>query len=365
MKAALIAMLLSIMQAALPVPRQTPNSSTQTSADTKKKAETTQTKSLPAPASVETDGNGPSKENSAQQHHNDAEHSVRITELPPVTIPNSRRDWADWGTWAFNLLLFVTSGLQVWLLCKTLIFIRRQSHEMKRQRVTMGSQLKVMSDQFEEMASQTIKLKEYVDYTKIISDTGLESAKSAKASAETAFLSAQALIHAERPWLLIPIENKIYDIQPPVIIERLAGTLGALSSNCTLGVQNYGRSPARVIERKLWMVRIGDASFPPLSAYERDSSVKMDYVVAPGTTVPVSVLLEGGDGKLTPQEKEAIDTEKNFLWLVGYLRYTDTFERRDAPIYETKLCYRWIPSSYLVREPFWLREGSSEYNGTT
>lgn len=91
----------------------------------------------------------------------------------------------------------------------------------------------------------------------------------------------------------------------------------------------------------------------------------MDYVVAPGATIPVNVRLEGGDGKLTPQEKEAIDTGKNFLWLAGYLKYTDTFERRDAPIYEMRFCYRWIPRSYLVPEPLWWRDGPPEYNAAT
>jgi hypothetical protein len=192
-----------------------------------------------------------------------------------------------------------------------------------------------------------------------------EQHEETKAQLHVSQAQASALIDSERPWLLIPIENKIYDIQPPGIVERLPGTVSVVSSGCAFGVRNYGRSPARVIERKLWMVRIGDASLPRLSAYEREGSVNMDYVVAPDTTVPVSVLLEGGDGKLTPQDKEAIDKEINFLWLVGYFRYTDTFQRQEACIYETRVCYRWMPRSYLVPEPFWMRKGPPEYNKTT
>jgi hypothetical protein len=222
---------------------------------------------------------------------------------------------------------------------------------VRRQAIETAKAAKAAADSVEEMKQQAEILE--------------RQTKATETAAEAALLNAQAVIHSERPWLLIPIENKIYDIQPPVIIERRPGTHGALSSGCMFALKNYGRSPARVIEHKLWMIRIGDASFPPLSAYERKGGVKMDYVLAPDTTIPVQVLLEGGDGKLTTPEREAIDTEKNFLWLAGYIRYTDTFERQDFPIYETRFCYRWKPRSYLVPEPFWLREGPPEYNRTT
>jgi len=225
--------------------------------------------------------------------------------------------------------------------------------------------LAVIWYQAREMASATNEMRESTRTVKEQLGVMERQTKAAEDAAETALLSAQAFINSERPWLLIPIENKIYDIQPPVIIERLPGTLSVLSSACAFGVKNYGRSPARIIESNLWMIRIGDASFPRLSVYEREGSVKIDYVVAPDATIPVSVRLEGGDGKLTIQEREAIDTGMNFLWLVGYLKYTDTFERREPPVYETRFCYRWMPSSYSVQEPFWLREGSSEYNRTT
>jgi len=37
--------------------------------------------------------------------------------------------------------------------------------------------------------------------------------------------AVEATVHSERPWLLVSMEDGIYSIQPPVLIERLAGTL--------------------------------------------------------------------------------------------------------------------------------------------
>lgn len=90
--------------------------------------------------------NSPANRPSVQETQTDTQHPVVVRELPPLTI-NTRRDWADWGTWLFTCLLAITSMLQVWLLCRTLVFARRQTHEIKRQRSYMRLQWKAMRDQ--------------------------------------------------------------------------------------------------------------------------------------------------------------------------------------------------------------------------
>jgi hypothetical protein len=79
----------------------------------------------------------------------DAEHSVSISKLPPVTMASPKRDWADWGIWVFTLLLAATSVLQIWLLRRTLTYVRRQAHEMRHQRHEMWRQRKAMMEQVE------------------------------------------------------------------------------------------------------------------------------------------------------------------------------------------------------------------------
>lgn len=137
MELLLLTVLLAVMQASPPVPRQTANGPANASKRIQKDATNNKTQAAATPAPVEPQSTNHNKEASNGQGKENTEHSIRITELPPVTIPSPKKDWVDWGTWGFNFFLVVTSGFQVWLLCRTLIFIRRQTHEMKRQRVTM------------------------------------------------------------------------------------------------------------------------------------------------------------------------------------------------------------------------------------
>jgi hypothetical protein len=83
-----------------------------------------------------------------------AEHSVTVSKLPTVTVATPKRDWADWGYWAFSLFLVIVGVLQVALLWWTLGVVRRQAHEMKRQRSYMRLQWKAMGLQAAHMEGQ-------------------------------------------------------------------------------------------------------------------------------------------------------------------------------------------------------------------
>jgi hypothetical protein len=79
----------------------------------------------PAPASSPQ-----AQTNSGGQHSDDAERTVGISKLPPVSVT---RDWADWGVWVFSFLLVVVGVLQVWLLWRTLGAMKQQADLMKQQ----------------------------------------------------------------------------------------------------------------------------------------------------------------------------------------------------------------------------------------
>jgi hypothetical protein len=57
----------------------------------------------------------------------DAQHSIIVRELPPVSIT---KDWGDWGVWAFSLLLAMVGLLQIVLLFRTWKTIERQANHM-------------------------------------------------------------------------------------------------------------------------------------------------------------------------------------------------------------------------------------------
>jgi hypothetical protein len=93
MKFLLLAMLLSVVQASPPIPRQTPDSSTTASNSSQ---ENSNPKNRPAdqrpPAINEQTQPQKHSEPSKQQAQTDTQHSITVSELPPVTINNHRDD---------------------------------------------------------------------------------------------------------------------------------------------------------------------------------------------------------------------------------------------------------------------------------
>ena len=56
--------------------------------------------------------------------------SVKVTELPPISVA---KDWSDQAYWLFTLFLVAVGGLQVFLLWGNLRAIERQAMQMERQ----------------------------------------------------------------------------------------------------------------------------------------------------------------------------------------------------------------------------------------
>jgi hypothetical protein len=171
-----LGVLMSVVQAGPPIPRQTPNGSAGTSKTDQKNANSKNRPAYQVPAAInESEQPQEHDEPTEGQSQTDAQHPITIRELPPVTI-NSRRDWADWGTWLFTFLLAVTGGFQVWLLCRTLAFSRRQTIEMQKQRNYMGLQWNQMVEagkQTERIIAQMKEtevrdLRAYVGISKVI-----------------------------------------------------------------------------------------------------------------------------------------------------------------------------------------------------
>jgi len=128
-----LAVLLAVMQAAPSTPPKATTNPVGTAASVQTKSAPNQEESLPPPAPIETKDNRPAENDNRKEHHENAEHDVGITKLPPVTVNPTKRDLADWGYWVFSLLLVVVGFLQVWLVYRTLGAIRRQADLMDTQ----------------------------------------------------------------------------------------------------------------------------------------------------------------------------------------------------------------------------------------
>jgi hypothetical protein len=207
MKWLALVMLLAVFQASPPVPRKAPDR--------------------------------PAQSNSAKQPEN-TEHTVGISKLPTVTVANPKRDWADWAYWGFNALLVAVGALQVVLLLWTLRAIRRQADEMARQVDLTFGQLRAMHEQITEMSEQTDVLE--------------TSVAAAQKGADAALLNAQAVINAERAWVIPELRPLVHLNENARRWLRRNGSWlteedilrGEHLQHC-LKLRNMGKTPAQII----------------------------------------------------------------------------------------------------------------------
>jgi hypothetical protein len=126
MKYAMLSMLLALMQALPPVPRQAATSSAGTSGHIQSQTNANKTPPAQSPPSVNANAAPSHDVNRSEQGTDNSQHSISVSKLPTVTVSSPKRDWADWGYWAFNLLLVVVGIFQVILLVFTWKTIQRQ-----------------------------------------------------------------------------------------------------------------------------------------------------------------------------------------------------------------------------------------------
>lgn len=102
------------------------------------------------------------------QRSDDAERPLTVSKLPPVTIIPAKRDWVDWGYWAFTGLLALTGILQIWVLWRTLKITTRQAEIARNQETQMkqaGEQTERIIAQMKETTQK--ELRAYVGVSKI------------------------------------------------------------------------------------------------------------------------------------------------------------------------------------------------------
>jgi hypothetical protein len=183
------------------------------------------------------------------------------------------------------------------------------------------------------------------------------SAEETKTAANAALLNAQAVINSERPWLLIQTN----EIKDPFLIPVEAGSRHA--AHCIFSIKNWGRTPGIVFSEKVEL-QISDnpIALPDCKVYNVDWKRDNPLPFPPNESIPVEANLSP-IGFITKKDSDGILSKDKFLWLCGFIRYRDTFERAKAPEYETQFCYLWETRQNTAK-PFW-RMTLVEYNKAT
>jgi hypothetical protein len=135
----------------------------------------------------------------------DKPQSVRITELPAVSVNHER---IDWQLWLFNGLLVIVGFLQVLLLKKTLTTINRQADIAENQKTLMeqaGQQTERIITQMKDTAQR--ELRAYMGISKIFLNLDVPSLP--KANVETKNFG-QTPAYKVRQWVgIMPHEHPL------------------------------------------------------------------------------------------------------------------------------------------------------------
>jgi hypothetical protein len=227
----------------------------------------------------------------------------------------------------------------------TLKAIDKQIGEMRRQVDASMLQLRTMNEQLSEISQQTTSLQEYVTETKKIAQTSVDSARAA-------LLNAQAVINAERPWILVEYEW--------AEIEGLEGV--------RFYAVNKGKTPGEMIEayfEKVILPIIPDTlPLPPqykspiLIPRRGDNLILTDEI---WEFTPVPIHIESWIANEAKRDEVKNATE--FAYFYGVIRYRDMLHMPDDEngMHYTRFCFTYNPFLGGTISP----TGPSEYRQKT
>ncbi|MGA1999244.1 MAG: hypothetical protein ABSG52_04575 [Terriglobales bacterium] len=290
MKLLVVAVLLAVMQAPPPAPRKAADNAA--SAGSKVQQETKAKKEPSAqPQSSINAQQAPDHDAAGNRQGNEgAQHSIIVRELPPVTVNPHKRDLADWGYWAFSGLLVVVGSLQVWLLCKTL--------------------------------------------------------RAVKASADAAFLNAQAVINAERAWVvaeLHPMGKKRNDkhwVDDSGTLFTTEQLLGGKHEEYSLRIKNIGRTPAQIISFEMSYSCLSEG-VTQLPSSSPDVSHVSDFEHLLANSDPIEILPPFNPGPYMKDSWLDIKALKKTAVFHGWVKYRHMLSDEDC---WWDYCYVYTPS---------------------
>jgi hypothetical protein len=307
MNAMIITVLLTVMQAAPPMPRQAPDSTTHAANEIRKNPAANQTPSTQVPSSLNTTDSKTNQNTGNQPSPENAIHSIRVSELPAVSVS---RDWIDILAILFTGILVIVGSLGVCAAYRTLKAIETQVLEMAQQRAVMRRQTRHIARQARSMRYQTTHLKNAV----------IQARRAAKA----AKLSADMAVGVSVPTLVIE-GFEIADVG--------AANLAAMIQypKIKITVRNYGQTPALL---KWWTIIFTCEGLPDVPVYGR-GIVLEKIVIKPDASHPLPQLPFSQRQEISLDDALAVINYTKTLTAYGYICYGDVFGN---PLRRFKFC---------------------------
>jgi hypothetical protein len=176
------------------------------------------------------------------------------------------------------------------------------------------------------------------------------AAEAAAASSHAALINAQAILHAERAWILISVEPS-----------------PSAENSFTVMATNRGRTPARIIETaEQTRIAIDEEHLPSPPEYseEKRSVPFTPIILLPGESTAIKPFCRNDAKGLCDSEErfKRIETWEEKIFLYGKVIYKDLTAPVDSETHETNWCCWYIhgrQNSGLVIA------GTPEYNTHT
>jgi hypothetical protein len=256
---------------------------------------------------------GPDSNSATAAQSSGPTQTVKVSELPPISMS---KDWSDWSYWLFTFFLLTTSALQVYLLWGNLRAIERQALTMERQTTVLE-----------------------------------KSVELAEKSAETAKQNLEMFVSRERSHLrveLVPVE---YPLQPGAVklryTVRLHGSTEAyISGSCARAELSDSPEPA---EDKHW--------WPAMSI--------------PQVITPENRVVEGQVQGIFPRmsldqdDVAAIDASKKFIHFRGFIKYNDVFGVERSARFRRVWEVSQVRNPDGTRSGHWAKRGGAKDNSET
>ncbi len=309
MKYLAVTMLLAAMQASPTAPQKAavePPSSSVVGPNAADKQPATK----PAP-SGETTAPEPSVPASSNEQPRNSQRSIKVAELPPVSI---RTGWRE------NLSL-IFAGALVGIGVYGVLMAKRTLRAIERQAKANEEQLTEIQQSAEKTDRTILLAAQEVENGKIATEAATKSADAAKASADAALLNARAIINSERPWMII-------ELTPIPGVPR--------QGYISFRAWNRGRTPAEVTNYQGDFFFHGiDEDFPAEPKFKPWERLYREYI-SPGN----SIFIYGFDlsGSMPPDQWQWMQKEKKYLYCKGRIVYRDLITYEE---HESRFCY-WL-----------------------
>jgi hypothetical protein len=156
------------------------------------------------------------------------------------------------------------------------------------------------------------------------------AAESAHATAQAALLNAQAVIHAERPWILVTVE-----------------TSRSAENSFVIMATNRGRTPATILETfEQIRVAVDEGHLPGAPEYSQKppKAAAPPVILLPGESTPIQPFSRNDVRGLCDSEErfKRIETWEEKVFLYGKIVYKDLISPSSDQAHETDWCCWYV-----------------------